>query len=197
MNRITVTLLGLLFLVLITEGILSPARGQIYGYQDEDGYWHFPQLNPSNTESMPAQRAKGWQKDFFIACYRPYIMAVCRKYKVNAALVMAIIMAESDCDRTAVSRKGAMGLMQLMPRTAERLNVGNPFSPRNNIEGGVRYLRYLLGRFHNDIALTAAAYNCGASRVEAAGGIPPIPETRQFVHKVLSFYHQFKSAARN
>ena len=197
MSRITLAVLGLLFLVSITGGFWSPVRGEIYGYQDEDGYWHFPQFNPSDTERAPTHRAKGLQKDVFLACYRPYIIAACRKYKVNPAFVMAIIMAESGYDRTAVSRKGAMGLMQLMPRTAKRLNVGNPFSPHNNIEGGVRYLRHLLDRFHNDIALTAAAYNAGASRVEAVGGIPPIPETRQFVRKVLYFYYQFKCAEIN
>jgi hypothetical protein len=103
---------------------------------------------------------------------------------VEVALVRAIIQVESDFDHLAISSKGAQGLMQLMPDTARRMGVTNAFDPRQNIFGGVRYLRFLLDLFRGDIALVAAAYNAGENAVTRYGGVPPYKETRGYVEKV-------------
>ena len=114
-----------------------------------------------------------------------------RQQQLDPALISAIIKAESDFDPDAVSRAGAIGLMQLMPQTAVRLHVRDPFNPEENIAGGARYLRYLLDRFHGNLPLALAAYNAGATRVEQYNTLPPIHETRRYVKKVLRFYRQY------
>lgn len=111
-----------------------------------------------------------------------------KKHQVDPKLVRAMIQVESDYNINAVSNKGAMGLMQLMPATAQELGVQNPFNAGQNIEGGVNYLKYLLDQFNGDIEKTLAAYNAGASRVRRNGGVPQIPETVNYVKKVRNLY---------
>ena len=113
------------------------------------------------------------------------------RYKVDSALIKAIIMMESAYNPKAVSKQGAKGLMQLMPRTARALGVKNAFNPTHNINGGVKYLRQLLNTFDDNIQLALAAYNAGSSKVKRHGGIPPIKATRQYVKKVFAYYHHF------
>ena len=115
-----------------------------------------------------------------------HIAAATSAYNVSLELVRAIIQVESDFDHLARSSKGAQGLMQLMPATAERFGVGDPFDPRQNIFGGVQYLRFLLDLFSGDIALVAAAYNAGENAVLRYNGVPPYRETRGYVGKVQS-----------
>ncbi|MFZ7110884.1 MAG: lytic transglycosylase domain-containing protein [Desulfatiglandales bacterium] len=107
-----------------------------------------------------------------------------------------MIKAESDFDHRAVSKKGAQGLMQLMPQTATKMKVANPFNPEENIFGGTRYLSLLLERFNNDESLALAAYNAGPEKVKDYQGIPPYPETKSFVTKVLNFYERLKSGQK-
>jgi len=109
------------------------------------------------------------------------------RYGVEYALVKAMIKAESDFNRLAVSPKGARGLMQLMPETAAQHMVRNVFLPQDNIEGGCRHLRMLLDRYHGNLPLAIAAYNAGIRRVDDAGGVPPIPETREYLARVLRY----------
>jgi soluble lytic murein transglycosylase-like protein len=118
----------------------------------------------------------------------PEIMDAAQRYGVPDRLVSAVIRAESGFNPRAVSSKGAQGLMQLMPGTASILGVRNSFDPRQNIDGGVRHLRGLLDRFPDNLALAIAAYNAGEKAVTTYGGIPPYPETRDYVSKVLRFY---------
>jgi soluble lytic murein transglycosylase-like protein len=119
--------------------------------------------------------------------YDELIREIAGRYGVEYALVKAVIKAESDFNRMAVSSKGAQGLMQLMPATAAMHQVRNVFLPRDNIEGGCRHLRMLLDRYGGNVPLSVAAYNAGTRRVEDAGGVPPIPETRQYLARVLRY----------
>jgi len=125
----------------------------------------------------------------------PLIRRQASQLKVDPALVLAVIHAESFYDKNAVSSAGAVGLMQLMPKTAERFGVSNRNDALQNIRGGVLYLRHLLKLFDYDIRLVLAAYNAGESAVAKYGNqIPPYPETQQYVKKVVTYYQQYLSA---
>lgn len=121
----------------------------------------------------------------------PVINRFSRQHQLHPALIRAIIKAESDFDPRAVSRAGAIGLMQLMPQTAVRLEVRDLYDPEDNIRGGTKYLRQLLDRFRGDLPLALAAYNAGERVVDRYRALPPIQETRQYVRKVLRYYRLF------
>ena len=118
------------------------------------------------------------------------IDSISKRNGVDPSLVRAVIKVESNFDRRAVSHKGALGLMQLIPSTGKRFGVRDFFDPAQNIDGGVRYLRFLLQKFHGNLDLSLAAYNSGENRVERLGRIPRIPETQDYVRKVRSRYRQ-------
>jgi soluble lytic murein transglycosylase len=122
--------------------------------------------------------------------YDDLIRLVSRTHGVPAALVKAVIAAESSFDPGALSPKGAMGLMQLMPATAEDLGVDEPFHDEQNVQGGTRYLRWLYERY-GDWLRTLAAYNAGPEAVDRYEGVPPYRETREYVRRVLSYYRRF------
>lgn len=119
------------------------------------------------------------------ASMKPIIDREATKQKVDAGLVRAVVEAESAYSPCAVSPVGAMGLMQLMPATAESLQVTDPYDPNQNITAGTQYLKQMLERYGGDIAKALAAYNAGPARVDAAGGVPPIPETQEYVRKIM------------
>ena len=128
----------------------------------------------------------------------PLIRQQARQFKVDPSLVMAVIHAESAYDKNAISRAGAVGLMQLMPGTAKQFGVNNRNDAAQNIQGGVRYLRYLLELFDFNIRLTLAAYNAGESAVKKYGNkIPPYKETQHYVKKVLVYYQNYLSGKRD
>jgi soluble lytic murein transglycosylase-like protein len=116
---------------------------------------------------------------------------IARTYNLDPRLLHAIAKVESNYNPRAVSPKGALGVMQLIPSTARLVGVSDPFDPRENIHGGARYLRYLLDKF-GDLTLALAAYNAGPKAVEAYGGIPPYEETQRYVRSVLSLYQRLK-----
>lgn len=109
-------------------------------------------------------------------------------FAVDGRLALAVARAESNFEADAVSARNAQGLMQLIPETAERFGVRNPFDPEQNVRAGLSYLRWLLDRFGGDVALVSAAYNAGEGVVERYGGVPPYPETRAYVQRVLRWY---------
>ncbi len=113
------------------------------------------------------------------------VQAAAKKYNVDAKLALAVAVAESDLSPNAVSPAGATGVMQLMPGTARTLGVSNVYDPRENIDGGVRYLKQMLDTFGGDVTKALAAYNAGPDAVRQYGGVPPYPETREYVSKVL------------
>src|SRR5580704_2746394 len=122
--------------------------------------------------------------------YAGEIAAAALRYGVDARLVTAVIAAESNFDPRAVSAKLACGLMQLRPETAARYGVANVFDPRQNIEAGTRYLKELLDRYAQNLSLALAAYNAGPDRVGQYGGVPPFPETLNYVRRVTARYSQ-------
>jgi len=170
----------------------------IYRYVDEKGVIHFTNcprdpkfklyIRESN-EDVGNENAGIYVKDS--AQYDSLISEFSQKYQVDFALIKAMIRAESGFNPLAVSRKGAKGLMQLMPETASRMNVSNVFSPRENIEGGVRHFKNLLSLFDNDVRLSLAAYNAGENLVAELRSIPPYRETVDYVRKVLSYYQSY------
>jgi soluble lytic murein transglycosylase-like protein len=178
---------------------LSSTAG-IYRYEDENGVIHFtncprdPKFKLYIREGI--EDVGGGNSSFsYIRDSNQYdslISEFSKKYQVDFALIKAIIRAESGFNPFAVSRKGAKGLMQLMPGTASRVNVSNIFNPRENIEGGVRYLKYLLSLFNNDLRLSLAAYNAGENIVAEVRSIPPYRETVDYVRKVLSYYQSYR-----
>lgn len=121
----------------------------------------------------------------------PMISRYSRQHQLHPALIRAVIKAESGFDPMAVSRAGAIGLMQLMPQTAVRLEVRDLYDPEDNIGGGTKYLRQLLDRFRGNLPLALAAYNSGEHTVDRYRGLPPIDETRQYVRKVIRYYRTF------
>ncbi|RMD71603.1 MAG: lytic transglycosylase domain-containing protein, partial [Gammaproteobacteria bacterium] len=120
-----------------------------------------------------------------------------RRYGLDRCLLDALIMAESAYRPRAVSSKGALGLMQLMPETARRYGVSDPFDPRQNIQGGARFLKDLLAAFGGDVRLAIAAYNAGEEAVRRYSGIPPYPETRRHVAKVMALYRRAWALVKN
>ncbi len=121
------------------------------------------------------------------------IRRTARRYRVDPALVKAVVAAESNFDTLAVSHKGAQGLMQLMPATAKEMGVQSPFRPSENIQGGVRYLKTLLERY-DDVDLALAAYNAGPVAVDRFGGIPPYEETETYVKRVMRYYRKYRAS---
>ena len=126
--------------------------------------------------------------------YDQHIKIVSLRYGIDPYLIKAMIRTESDFDRNAISKHGAQGLMQLMPGTARDLNVVNPFDPKENIDGGVRYFRAILDSFEGNLPLSLAAYNAGPNLVKRCQRIPAIPETVDYVKRVLSYYKGYKGA---
>lgn len=169
------------------------AYGDIYRFKDRDGVWHFTNIKDDARYRLYIKTRPSTPKAY-IKKYEGIIRQAAKEFHVDPSLIKAIIKAESDFDRLAVSHKGAQGLMQLMPQTASELQVRDPFDPEDNIYGGTRYLSRLLKRFGNNMQLAVAAYNAGPELVEKAGGIPSVQETRRFVARVLRYYSQFKAS---
>jgi soluble lytic murein transglycosylase len=170
--------------------LAGPARGEVYQFIDSAGVVHF-----SNVPTDPRYRQV--RSPAPVIPLRPQelhetILSASRQYRVDPALVNAVIKVESDFDPQAVSNAGAMGLMQLMPATASTLEVQNPFNPSENISGGVKLLSYLLGRFNGDLTLALAAYHAGEKTVNQYGQVPPIEKTHRYIQKVLAAYKTYR-----
>jgi Transglycosylase SLT domain/Domain of unknown function (DUF4124) len=173
--------------------LAAPAGAQMYKFKAPDGSTHF-----TNAPADPRYQRMGFTTGTQAGWLRlpqgdtkPYaheITEAANRHGIPERLVTAVIRAESGFNPRAVSRKGAQGLMQLMPSTASVLGVRNSFDPRENIDGGVRHLRGLLDRFPGNLPFAIAAYNAGEKAVTAYGGIPPYPETQDYVGRVLRYY---------
>ena len=189
------------FLLLISFFFtFSDCQGDIYKYVDAEGVIHITNV-PTETnipyvlvikEKRVIIELKGAVTD-----YEDLIAKASERYRVDPALVKAVIKAESNFNHRAISPVGARGLMQLMPATAAMLRVEDAFHPENNIDGGVRYLRYLMNLFNGDLPLVLAAYNAGENTVLRYNNrIPPYQETRTYVRRVLDYLDKYNNAKR-
>lgn len=124
--------------------------------------------------------------------YNSIILKAASKYEIEPALIKAIIMAESSYNHRAISKKGAVGLMQLMPETADALGVKDVYDPQHNVYGGAKYIKQLLDQFDNNLELALAAYNAGSTKVRKYNGIPPFRSTRIYIKKVFKYYRYYQ-----
>jgi len=189
--------------------LCQPRRvlADIYQYTDENGVMHFSNVSVGTAKKYKKLKSATAEKQQATAtpsstapsqvpssssdspsAYVDIINSACNRHGVDPALVHAIVKVESDFNPYAMSRKGAMGLMQLMPQTAAEMKVGNSFNPHDNIDGGVKYVRYLIDRYEGNLSLALAAYNSGETAVKKWGTIPPYRETQNYVQRILRIY---------
>jgi soluble lytic murein transglycosylase-like protein len=179
--------------VAATMAAATPAAAQVYKRTASDGTTYFTNIQPNPTYQRaaytpPVAREPHRPASADYGLYSREIAEASARYAVPERLIWAVIRVESGFDPRAVSSKGARGLMQLMPETAALLGVRDVFSPRENIHGGARHLRGMMDRFHYDLPMAIAAYNAGERPVATFRGIPPYPETREYVARVLRLY---------
>jgi soluble lytic murein transglycosylase-like protein len=172
-----------------------PSQAQIASYVDEHGKVIYVNggsskfRGGSTISSPPASRASTPESANAPGDHLDQIVqAAAERHDLDPALVKAVITTESGWNPSAISRKGAVGLMQLIPETAERFGVGNSFDPAQNVEGGTSYLKELLDHYNGDLTKSLAAYNAGERAVDQSGGIPAYPETERYVEKVTGAY---------
>ncbi len=192
-------------LATLTLAFALPACADIYTYHNPDGRFYFtdkrmgasyklirvyrPQLTKQSTKGYTAKQYR-----INLRKYMPHIRHAAALYRLDSKLIQAIIDTESAFNPKARSKTGAMGLMQLMPKTAQALKVQNVWDPRQNILAGSRYFKQLLDTFNQDVRLSLAAYNAGPTAVQQAGNaIPDYPETRRYVDKVLATYRKLSA----
>lgn len=183
--------------------LVQPASAEIYKYQDSKGRIYFTDRPMKGNYRLKGVLGQQKRKSSFDAkTYRrnrmrfePIIDEAARRLALQPELLHAVVGVESSYNPSALSRAGAAGLMQLMPATARRYGVNDRWDPRQNVDGGARYLRDLLKTFAFDLKLALAAYNAGENAVKKYGNqIPPYPETQRYVRKVLSLYQQNQTA---
>jgi soluble lytic murein transglycosylase len=187
---------GIILLLLI---YVIPVDADIYMYVDGSGVIHFTNV-PTSSENdyriflkekprkaLGPDSGERYEHDF-----DHYIAEASKKHGVSFPLVKAVIKAESDFNPRAISRKGALGLMQIMPENLETLQISDPFDPWENIMGGTRYLRMMLNRFNGKLPLSLAAYNAGPTVVDHYQSIPPFKETENYIEKVMMYYYSYK-----
>jgi soluble lytic murein transglycosylase-like protein len=197
---------ALSFAALLLMASAACARPQIYTYMDADGQRHYTDVPDNNRYRLlvlsPHDRTEsGDRYDAALLAKAVQYDSIIEKAAVAASLeanlLRAVIVVESGFNSRAVSKRGAVGLMQLMPSTASRFGVSNPFDPRENVHAGARYLKFLIDRFGQNVRLALAAYNAGEEAVERNGGqIPPFSETLAYVPRVMKIYRMLSDQPR-
>jgi len=183
------------------------AHSKIYTYVDADGVRHYTDVPDDNRYRLLAlspqdRTASGDRYDLMLLAKAGQYDSIIEKAALSASvepnLLRAVIVVESGFNSRAVSKRGAVGLMQLMPSTATRFGVSNPYDPRENVHAGARYLKFLINRFGQDVRLALAAYNAGEEAVARNGGqIPPFTETMAYVPRVLKIYRMLSAQTRS
>lgn len=179
----------LIFVVFSPSSLLA----DIYRYVDKNGVSHFTNIKSDGRYTLFIRGVRKSSSEY-IRDFEEIIGQASMQFRIEPSLLKAVIKAESDFDHRAVSPKGAQGLMQLMPQTADHMEVNDPFDPEENIFGGTRYLSILMKRFKNNKELALAAYNAGPEKVESCNGVPPITETKAFVKRVLYYYKMYNTS---
>jgi soluble lytic murein transglycosylase-like protein len=179
-------------MLLVLLGLSQPGIADVYAYKDKQGVLTFTNVPTHDGFRRVIRDGAVRPSNLSAHSYEELIRSASDRHSVDADLIRAVIKVESDFDSSARSNKGAAGLMQLMPETARLHKVVDLYDPRDNIEGGVRHLKLLLGKYQGDFELSLAAYNAGMKAVERHGGIPPFTETREYVRRVLSYYQTYR-----
>ncbi len=156
----------------------------------------FPSLPETRPVVLPENKPSSFRGAKKEILFRSVIQQAADRHQVDPALIKAIIMAESGYNPNAVSKKGAKGLMQLMPGTAEALGVKDSFNPKHNINAGVEYFKQLMNQFDGNVKFALAAYNAGSRRVRQYQGVPPFKATQYYVEKVLKYYNYYQEQAK-
>ena len=192
-----------------TNGAAQAPSIKVFKYRDRTGATSFSDRAPldrryevvhlsSNCYACSPRSTVDWHTTpLKLNAFQEVIDRAARKYRVDPALVRAVIHAESAFKPGALSKRGAMGLMQLMPATAREMGVRDSLSPEQNVHGGVRYLAWLLQKTSGDVRLATAAYNAGPGAVERYNGIPPYEETRTYVKRVAILHNRYRDALAN
>lgn len=165
----------------------------IFMYIDSEGVLHFTNVPTSSQYKLYIKERP--KPSAATKVFDSIIKEASIRYGVSFSLIKAMIRVESNFNSKAVSRKGALGLMQVMPFNLKSLDIGDPFDPKQNIMGGARYFRSLVDRFDGKLPLALAAYNAGPNMVDKYKDIPPIEETRNYVKKVMEFFYLYKNSS--
>jgi soluble lytic murein transglycosylase len=187
--------IGIFMTVLFNPVWIKSVHADIYVYIDNQGVLHFTNVptSPVYKFYMRERPSKSLGADATDK-YDLFITKASQRHGLSFPLLKAIIKVESDFNPRAVSKKGAMGLMQIMPENIKRLKVKDPFDPWENIMAGARYFKLLLDRFNGKVPLTLAAYNAGPDAVAQYQRIPPYKETEAYVRKVMKYFYAFKQS---
>jgi len=169
--------------------IVGKTGADIYKYVDEKGVVHFTNMPTSAKYRLLRKESKAQSQE---RKYDGIINALCEKYGVETSFIKAMVKTESNFDPYAVSKKGATGLMQLMPEKAKDLSVKDSFDPKQNLDGGIRHVSYLIKKYEGNVKLALAAYNAGESAVEISNGVPPFEETQNYIVKVLRLMKKYR-----
>lgn len=196
MDRKLLKLFGILTLSLLASIVfVFPVQADIFRYIDENGVMHF-----TNAPTSSIQKFRLFLKEkpvitrrYSTEKYDDLISHASERYGVSFPLLKAIIKAESDFDPLVVSKKGATGLMQIMPQNFKPLGIKDPFDPWQNINAGARYFKQMFDRFNGKLSLSLAAYNAGPTAVDRYKTIPPYEETEEYVRRVLKYYYNYKN----
>ncbi len=212
-------MLRVFVLFIIACFLPTVAGAAMFSYKDEHGVIHFTNISADGRARVKETKQYKWHYGPVIVApfddvdlapeetgflnrrhqyVNPYILhkhihQAAEEHQIDPLLIKAIIKTESNFNPMAVSPKGAQGLMQLMPSTARLLQVTDPFDVQQNIDGGTRYFKQLMDSYDGNIRLSLAAYNAGPGRVRRSGGIPNIPETKNYVTKVMKYYRAYRS----
>jgi soluble lytic murein transglycosylase-like protein len=187
--------LAITIFAVVTFIVIPCPRADIYVYIDSQGVMHFTNTPTSDNYKVYIHETPHLPDTWHDTReYDDVITEAARKNGLSFSLLKALILVESCFNPRAVSKKGALGLTQIMPQNLQLLNINDPFDPWENIMGGARYLKAMLERFNGHLPLALAAYNAGPTVVEKYNSIPPFKETQTYVERVLKFFHYYKKS---